>query len=140
MNRPRPVLTANGVAGAVLGVAALLAFLGYANAATSLSGEAQGIGGAVVFLLPLLSHLTAGHVAQQKVTPLESPVSGDGTPLVPATTVAQVNATAVQASAAPVVDGVSTLDPGTLTATALPAEEAPPAGAHAADTSPAPPA
>jgi hypothetical protein len=136
MNRPRPVLTSNGIAGGVLGIAAVLTFLGYANAATSLSGEAQGIGGAVVFLLPLLSHLTAGHIAQQKVTPLESPVSADGTPLVPATTVAQVNATAVQPGAAPVVDGVSTLDPATLAGAALPAQEPPPAGAHAADLTP----
>jgi hypothetical protein len=127
--RPRPVLTSNAIGGAVTGLAGILAFLGYANTATDLSGEAQGIGAALAFLVPTLIHLVTGGVAQTMVTPLADPIAHDGTPLVKATTLAQVNAQLLQpnpvlapvpaAAAAPVAVVVPV--PGANLASAQPA-------------------
>jgi hypothetical protein len=131
MNRPRPVLTANGVAGAVHGIVLLLGFLGYANAATSLSGEAQGIGGAVAFLVPLAAHLLAGNAAQKQVTPNSSPMAADGvTPLVPVTSLLPTITAAAPHDAAP-ASGPAVVDLSSIPDGPLPVGD-PTGGAHAA--------
>lgn len=140
--RPRPVLTSNAIAGGVTGLAGVLAFLGYANAATDLSGEAQGIGGAIAFLVPTLIHLVTGGVAQSKVTPLADPMADDGTPLVKATTLAEVNARLLQAEVslapAPAAVPVPGANPGSVQPTVPDVASA--IDPSAADSTPLPPA
>jgi hypothetical protein len=139
--RPRPVLTSNAIGGAVTGLAGILAFLGYANTATDLSGEAQGIGAALAFLVPTLIHLVTGGVAQTMVTPMSAPIAQDGTPLVKATTLAQVNAQLLQPNpvlapvpAAPAPVAVVVPVPGANLASAQPAlDGGTPADAETAD-------
>lgn len=113
MNRPRPVLTAAGVAGAVTSIAGIIAFLGYSDVATHLTAEAQGLGSAVIAALGFGSHLLAALHAQGKVTPGADPRADDGTKLVPASSPATAMTMTLNgqhylpAHAAPVTDEVS---------------------------------
>lgn len=84
MKRPRPVLTAAGIAGAVTSLASLAAWLGYADIANDLSTRASTIGSLVVVLLGYLPHHVSAVVAERKVTPTADPRNDDGAQLVPA--------------------------------------------------------
>jgi hypothetical protein len=82
VNRPRPVLTGDAIGGAVHAVALVAAFLGYANVATSIDGEAQGIVSAALVVATLVAHFLPGLFAQQAVTPLSDPRDAAGNQLV----------------------------------------------------------
>lgn len=83
MKRPRPVLTASSVSGLITGIALVAAFLGYAQVSKDLSGAAQTIGSTVALILPIVTHATAGVVAQRAVTPMSDPRDKNGNALVP---------------------------------------------------------
>lgn len=82
LNRPRPVLTAAGIAGGITSLAGVLTWLGYVGPAADLSDRADTIGAVVVGVVAVGSHLLAGLHAQSKVTPVDQPQAHDGTPLV----------------------------------------------------------
>lgn len=126
MQRPRPVLTSAGIAGAVHAVAVVLGFLGYTNAETSLDGETQTIVAIALFLVTAGAHVVAGLHAQQRVTPLDSPRDNSGTTLVPITDIltpdelaaAQAEDDAAQAPPEdryPLASFVASIPPGTGT-------------------------
>jgi hypothetical protein len=82
VTRPRPVLTATGIAGLITSLAGVLGWLGYVAPAAELNDRASVIGSVVIGAVALGSHLLAGLHAQSKVTPVEKPQDHDGTPLV----------------------------------------------------------
>jgi hypothetical protein len=84
MTRPRPVLTAGGIAGLVTSIAGVVTFLGVPDVADKLSTQAQTIGIVAAVLLGLF-HVGAAVVAQTKVTPNSDPRDAAGRPLTPDT-------------------------------------------------------
>lgn len=85
LNRPRPVLTSASITGLIQALITICAFLGYTSTAGGLSAEQQSLVGVIVGAVTLGGNIVHGLHAQKQVTPIDSPVASDGTPLVKAT-------------------------------------------------------
>lgn len=83
LTRPRPVLTSAAITGLITSIAGVLTFLGYDNASAHLSTQATTLTSVILGVVLLGSHLAAALHSQNKVTPLVSPQSAEGVPLVP---------------------------------------------------------
>lgn len=103
MNRPRPVLTRAGIAGAVTAVAALAGWLGYVGPAANLSAHADAIGGVIVAVLAYLPHHVAAKSAEKVVTPTADPRDDDGNPLTTVGDIVAPDDTAVDGEASDIV-------------------------------------
>lgn len=112
ISRPRPVLTTNAIMGAIMGLAGILGFLGYAHLQTTLSADAQTLTSIVIGAGTLGAHLLAGLHGQGAVTPTVSPQAADGTPLVKAITAITASATETPSTnAAQILAAASAIHP-----------------------------